>query len=571
MTKQITTPKKILIAVLLLIALMWFVIKPLAAPGFFPMHDNEQVGRLFDLDQALKAGHIPPRIAPNLGFGYGYPFFNFYPSFVYYVSEIFHVFGFSYILATKMMIATGFVVTAMFMYLFARKYLNTLGAVAAAVAYTYAPYHAVDVYVRGALPEFWAFAFVPALFWSLFRLHKSQAWKDVILVGSLTALLILTHNLVAFMSAIFLGLYILYLAVSAENKKKFLTLVFSGVVLGLCLSAYFWIPSYFEKNYTMIELLTKDLADYRQHFVYFRQFWDSPWGYGGSLYGLYDGLSFEIGKLYIIGVVLAGAGLFLGKKQIRTITGFFIVCFAIAVYLASFHSQFIWDHIQPLSYIQFPWRFLLFTAFFSSFLVGVVISYMDKKYVKFLGIACIFLFILIYKDNFHPEKYLLQVTDKEYITPSIIRWDTSKLAAEYVPKGIATRKTDVGTLVVDIDKSNIAKQSYTVVSGTFQSVRAEQDLPQKKVFTVEVTKPGIFRINTYSFPGWTVAMDRKQVRYSDNNKYKLITVSVPVGKHSIVAEFKNTLVRSLGNGLTILGLLVILCVYSYSVWKRPKR
>ena len=47
------------------------------------MHDDEQIARLYDLNQALSEGQFPPRISPNLGFGYGYPFFNFYPSFAY--------------------------------------------------------------------------------------------------------------------------------------------------------------------------------------------------------------------------------------------------------------------------------------------------------------------------------------------------------------------------------------------------------------------------------------------------------------------------------------------------------
>ena len=69
------------------LAVVVFALSPLFHSGFFTIHDDEQIARLFDLNQAIFSGNIPPRIAPNLGFGYGYPFFNFYPPFAYYISE----------------------------------------------------------------------------------------------------------------------------------------------------------------------------------------------------------------------------------------------------------------------------------------------------------------------------------------------------------------------------------------------------------------------------------------------------------------------------------------------------
>ena len=60
---------------IIILAFSFVGMKALFHSGFYPMHDDEQIARLFDLNQALMAGNIPPRIAPNLGFGYGYPFF----------------------------------------------------------------------------------------------------------------------------------------------------------------------------------------------------------------------------------------------------------------------------------------------------------------------------------------------------------------------------------------------------------------------------------------------------------------------------------------------------------------
>ena len=115
------------IYLILAVLITVIAILPLFHSGFFPIHDDEQIGRLYELNYSLESLHIPPRISQNLGFGYGYPFFNFYPSFVYYVAEIFLVLGFGYIASIKLMIGVGFIFSSVFMYLFSRKYVGDLG------------------------------------------------------------------------------------------------------------------------------------------------------------------------------------------------------------------------------------------------------------------------------------------------------------------------------------------------------------------------------------------------------------------------------------------------------------
>src|SRR5580658_10112473 len=119
----------------LIIFFLGFTLSPLFVPGWFPIHDDEQIGRLFELNKDVLTGQLPPRLAQDLGFGYDYPLFNFYPSFVYYVGEVFHLFGFSYITSTKLMIGLGFILAAFFMYLFSKEYLGRIGAIVASIAY----------------------------------------------------------------------------------------------------------------------------------------------------------------------------------------------------------------------------------------------------------------------------------------------------------------------------------------------------------------------------------------------------------------------------------------------------
>ncbi len=553
---------------ILVILLSFFAIAALLQPGFFPIHDDEQVGRLYELNYSLESLHIPPRISQNLGFGYGYPFFNFYPSFVYYVGEIFVLLGFSYIVSIKIMVGLGFVLSALFMYLFSRRHIGELGGLVASVLYLYAPYHSLDAYVRGAFPEFWSFVFIPAVFWAIDRTYKNSSVGNIVLLGFLGAFLMLTHNLITLMSIPFFFLYYLFILYKNKEKKNITVSLISGGIIALLLSAYFWIPAILENKYTMVSLLTNQLASYGLHFVSLPQFINSPWGYGGSILGPMDGFSLEIGKIQLI---LAGAvGIFIlisiaRKKYKIDIALLFLIMFALSVFLQSYYSKFIWDHIFALSYIQFPWRFMLFSVFTSAFLGGYLFSLKFDSRLKYIfATGLIIGTIIFYGSLFQPSKYLTSVTDKDYIDQSVIRWKTSAMAFEYVPAGIATKNSSLNTTIVDIDQSGVAKETATALDEN-TLVNTLVDKPQYKKIEINSEKGGKVRINTFSFPGWKVFINDRETVYNDENKLKLIDITVPEGKSIVEVKLTDTSIRLVANLLTLIGLiLVIISVPFYS-------
>jgi hypothetical protein len=83
------------------------------------------------------------------------------------------------------------------MYLFTRSLFGPLAATVGAVVYATLPYQLVDLYVRGALAESWAFVWLP-----LAALCLLRAWVDrrphwSIGLAVTVAGLILTHNVTA--------------------------------------------------------------------------------------------------------------------------------------------------------------------------------------------------------------------------------------------------------------------------------------------------------------------------------------------------------------------------------------
>ena len=558
----------------LLFVLLFAVVAsfPLFNQGFYPMHDNEQIARLYDLNSALNQGQFPPRISPNLGFGYGYPFFNFYPSFAYYVGEIFVVLGFGYIVATKLMLFTGFLLAAFFSYLLARDLFGEEAGVVAAAFYTFAPYHAVDIYVRGAYAEFFSFVFLPLILWTLYKFAGSLRKTYAVLFAIGICFLILSHNLIFIMFLPFVLVWIAYLYFQTKDRKDFLVWAILGLILGFCASAYFSLPSYLERDFTLIRILTSELANYNLHFICVHQLWNSAWGYGGSIPSCRDGLTFEVGKIALltsaIALVLFVYASYKNSRDKNLLILPLLSIFLVAsMFLTVKQSKFIWDSLTPLWYVHFPWRFLTLCVLFSSILSGSVVYFFKNPKKRITAMLVLIIAIIFFNISIFKPERIINVSDIDYTNSKTIRWDTSSLAYEYVPANIATKKSIENTTKIDITEDQIKSSPYKIVKGVM-IVSVKKDLPQEKTFDVYALTKGVLRINTFAFPGWQVYINGRKASYTSNNKLVLIDVKVPFGKNTVRAVFEDTPVRKLGNMISIVSIIVICLIAVAAVRKK---
>ena len=100
--------------------------------------------------------------------GHGYPLFLFYPIGGYYLALLPALAGLPLDYAFNLALAAVILIAAAGAWLLGRDVFhgNSLAALVAAVAYTFAPYLLVNVYLRGALPEALGQALLPWVVWS---------------------------------------------------------------------------------------------------------------------------------------------------------------------------------------------------------------------------------------------------------------------------------------------------------------------------------------------------------------------------------------------------------------------
>ncbi len=542
--------KKYFTGIVIVIIVSLFALQSLIGSGYFPMHDDTQVSRVIVMGKALREGQFPVRWVSDLGYGYGYPLFNFYGPLPYYVGGGLYALGIDAVIATKMMFFIGAILAPILMYIAVAPFLGLVPAVIAAVFFMYAPYHAVQIYVRGAVGEYWAYAFVPLIFYGLWGIKNKVTDKAVVVGGIGLAGVIISHTIGGYI--VVLGLVVCtILSLIAIGIKKMsmrdLLPLFGLISLGVGLSAFFWLPALAEKQFTAVEGMLWDSADFHDHFVCPSQLWNSAWGFGGSAKGCIDGMSFKLGKFHIMAAIV---GLLVWvstkKKEYKFIFMSGLIAFLFSVFMTLQISQSVWEIIPFSGYIQYPWRFLAFAAFGTSLLVSGIVFI--KKQIFRIGIGVIVLIMVVALNSkvFTPQ-YKYEKPSSYFENTQDLRFRVSKISDEYLPPQIPR----------PLSENDIVRG--TIVSG--QDIRVESEFESNtydKYPVVARNKTEIIIKKAY-FPGFRYLVNGKvQKPVIVNGLPHLI---VPEGRSVVELFFDNTPVRSFANALSILTLLFLLYKY----------
>lgn len=549
--------------------LSFWSVRSLLEFGFFPMHDDTQVARVFEMGKALKDGMFPVRWVSDLGYGFGYPIFNFYAPLSYYFGGLFSLLGFDALASTKTMMILGIMLSGIFMYLLASEFFGRFVGIVSGLFYLYAPYHALDIFVRGDVSEFFAYAFIPLVFYGIVKINKTQKWSYVVISAIGLSGIIISHNLTAMMVAPFLLMAVLiYCHIAYRNKKLFTIyyLLFT-IFLGLALSAFYWLPAIFELSYANIFSQIGGGADFRNHFVCIEQLWDSPWGFGGSIPGCTDGMSFKIGKLHIVLSLLALIVLvFLpifqkiyrynntyhySEKTQATFISF--LGFAISIFLMLETSKTVWETIPLWRFFQYPWRFLLLASFFSSFLAGATLWFLQiifnkRQYLNIspYAIRIIFIFLLIYFNAklFTPQ-ILIGKTSSDYTDNLMLKWTTSKISDEYMP----------ADFIKPVSSSGIAREKLVVSEGSAK-INYLTNKTQKVSAQISVSKEASIKLNISYFPAWKFFQNGKEISVEKSKQG--YAFSLPQGNYTFEAIFRQTPIEKIANAISIIGAVMLI-------------
>lgn len=544
----------------LLVIVSTIAILPFFNSGFFSIHDDTQIQRVYVIKDALSDGMFPVRWVSDLGYGYGYPIFNFYAPLPYYIGGFISLVGINALLATKIMIAISIAGSAFSMYLFAREFWGKFGGLLSGVLYLFAPYHALNIYVRGDVGELYAYLFIPLIFYGIWKYYRNPNFKFLLIGSASYAGLITSHNLSALMTTPFILLGILILLFI---KRRFSILAIP--ILGLLLSSFYFIPALGEMNYTNILKIVSGDVDYREHFVCIPQIWDSVWMYGGSIPGCVDGLSFRLGKIHIIFSIFSIIFAILLFKKEKLKSGLVFLSFTslvLSLFLMIDSSSSIWTAIPYMNFFQFPWRFLLLASFFSSFIGGSLIFFVSRFFpnqknrwiAPITSSILVLLSFVFYVRIFIPQEYINK-TSNEYTNKEFLNWTTSQVSNEYMPKSFK----------IPNSQEEIPKEK---ISGENINVSNLIDKTNILSAEIEAAKKSSVVIHVAYFPAWNYYLNGKKIKIKEADTG--VSVEIPEGSNKLVAKFEQTPIEKAANALSLSGIVALIAGIIYAKSKKIK-
>lgn len=486
------------------------------------------------MHREIKELQFPPRWSGFLNHGYGYPLFLFTYPLPYLVGELFHIAGLGVVDTVKLLfIATTFG-GAFTMFLFARSLWGSWGGVLSAALYMYAPYSLVNLTKRGSLGELTAFVFYPLLFHLFTQLLKRPTPRILLLTALSIGAFILSHNASVVLFLPFLIVWIW----GQWRQKKSINLLFMAVIsviIGLLLSAWFWLPALFEKKFIALSQIS--LADKSEHFL------SLPVLLGGGVHAL-TGLSLQIGNLHLFLwivtlIILSGKGM---KSDARKYVTFFSFMTLAAILLLTSLSTLIWK-LPLLADIDFPWRMLGTLSFLLSVIGGALVT---RRLPVWSVVSLIIIAV------FSTQSYLSDVSRK------------TEPDAYYETNDATTTSHDELMPITVTEKPGARPMEKAYFVSRLGKVKVERETSTELKLTTKSSFNEVLVINTLFFPGWKAVVDGINQPITITKDTGLISMFIPDGQHKVELQFGRTPVRWVADLMSIFGVLLLIYIWTNS-------
>lgn len=543
---------KISISGIFVLLIFFFVSYPLFHKGFFPTFDDVQVVRIDQMTRELESGQFPVRYVDDLGNGGGYMFFQMYPPLAYYVGSLHNLAGISLVKTTKLVFILGFALGVFGMILLLRFFADWPSSLMGMALFTTSPFLNYEIYTRGTVSEFLAFNLLPLVLWSFLKLKTSaKSIKDIILPAILYATIITAHTFPALIISPFLFLILLI----PPFKKKVSLYVFYALILGLGISAFFWLPLLLEQKYTVYSQTYFATQSYKTNFLNILQLFQLekiPWSFRPPIVGINILLGLVI-SVFIISISK------IKQAFLKNFVWFVAAGLFASLFFSLSTSESVWKSVSFLQYLQFPWRFMIFITFYAVILITIALSLIKKNWLKiFIGLLLLVLSLTLNYGYLRPSTYNFISTYYAEDPCSTTTW-----ANEYLPIWVSKclPKSKIKGDYHAYPLVNSINNMSTIIN--IKTIKRNRDIS----FTAQGLS-GRIVIGKYYFPGWQVLVDGKNTKIYPYGQYGLISFNISSGVHQISVILTDTPVRKIANFISGLSLLFVsMIILSFGLFR----
>jgi hypothetical protein len=351
-------------AAIVLLALAALLSAPMLRLGI-PVSHSSPYNLLWatEFAEQFRAGILYPRWLADSFQGLGAPTFYFYAPLTFWLDALVDTISFEALPVSNRLGVTSLLIlgsSGLTMYAWLRHETRsrTASLVGAAV-YMAAPYHLFDLYVRGALAEFSAYAVLPLVMLAI-RLAADRRRAGLPLLSLSYAALLMAHLPTSLLATItIVPSYVLFCAWHLSDRRAAISLIgratFAGM-LGIGLAAIYLVPALSLQEWMSSEVLWSYRAEHWLPLVPERWVERSPY------------LVMRVVISLLIAALLVSLGLcalwplMAADRSRRLEVAFWVGMTLTAVALAAGVVPRFWS-LPLIGQVQFPWRLLLVVEF----------------------------------------------------------------------------------------------------------------------------------------------------------------------------------------------------------------
>lgn len=352
---------------------------PLFSDFIYEGYDIQfHLARIEGIYQAMRAGNFPVRLNPVQNAGYGDLSAAMYPQLFLYPAAMLRFLGVSLMLSYKVLL-TGMNVCSAFTAYYCAKSICRSEKIGiwTSVFYTFASYRIIDIYMRHALGEALAMAFLPLVVWGTYEILWGNRKKWYLLVLGITGVL-QSHVLSTYMCALFMALELVICLIKCPKPELWgrIRSGFTAMCVTILLNAGFLIPFlYFSGQDLQCFHIENNFAEGYAYFTQLFSMFLSTEHFSLAPGSTEGEMAITIGTVLLLGAILFCVNQARKKGQEHTgrVGRHCLAYGVIAVFLSSW---------------LFPWEKLLQKEALKSLITPLGFSW------RFLGIATVMLCIV---------------------------------------------------------------------------------------------------------------------------------------------------------------------------------
>jgi hypothetical protein len=555
-------------ATLALAAIVWPMVAPLFAPGFYACHEEESyIVRLAEYKLALTGGVPMGRWWPDPVFGRGYPFLCLYAPLLYLVATPFLLVGLSSLHTVKLISFALVAVGAAATYHTARRRASRPAALVAATLFTYAPYLQTNLWVREDLAESLGFACFPLALLTLERAldaDEGRAELDIAFLALSLFALGACHNITAYFSVYFLGLWLALRLLLGTVGRGGLRRAVAGGVLGFLLTVSYAVPAIGDAKRVWMERVMTGFYYALGNFIDLRKvLWTEPrWGMRWFV-GVAGTLAVAGGLAAVIARRPRGDSLRRPGARLLALCGAAGVLLALALATRPLGRPFV-RYVPLANYVQFPWRMFLFAGCLAPLCAPAAVDgFLASTRGRWLAAAAVIVAVMgVLVPQYGPSAPL--VRSRLDVQPFLRSLDTDYVTSmnEYLPKTVRRTVPRFGE-VAHVVSGGAALSSLSRAPGRYDAV-------------ADVAAGGaVVELNAHWFPGWSARVDGALVpigpgsgAFDDGG---LIRVRLAAGRHTIALAYGRTPLRAVCDIVSLVALLAVLALLGAALMLRSRR